>query len=186
MGWTDPTDPEFFEIAKHLGSLCLIAVNEYVPSITTSAGTSAAVRAEVAVIDGPNAGARFPDAMFFGKKIVPQLKASLGSTILGRIGHGEKQAGKNAPYIVEKATAADAAKATEYVKAHGDVNSHPVQTDTSMASSKGYAPDPAPREASTGPSLPEPPPYPGTTASASTYTQPAGVGGRAQDDEPPF
>jgi len=186
MPWSDPTDPEFFEIAKHLGSLCLIAVNEYIPTMTTSAGTGSAVRAEVAVIDGPMAGKRYPDAMFFGKKIVPQLKASHGSTILGRIGQGEKQAGKNAPFIVEKATTDDAAKATAYVQAHGDVNSQPVTTDTSMASAKGYAPDPAtPREATSSPSLPEPPPYPGTVTGGTYTNQPARVT-VPQDDDPPF
>lgn len=197
MGWSDPSESEFFEIKQHVGSLCLIAVNEYVPSMTTTMGTSPAVRAEVAIVDGPGAGKRYPDALFFGKKIVPQLKASIGSTILGRIVTGQARPGQSAPYQLEKATGEDAAKANAWVAANGDVESTPV--DTSMASPQGYAPDPSVQwrvqgqqavpaqqnlpnagypQQSQG-QMPPPPNYP------ATYTQPAGVGG-PQGDEPPF
>jgi hypothetical protein len=173
--WSDPTDPEFFEIAKHVGSLCLIAVNEHIPTMTTSIGTGSAVRAEVAVVDGPNAGNRYPDALFFGKKIVPQLKASVGSTILGRIGQGEKQPGKNAPYIVEKARPGDADKANAYVKAHGDVESKPIaQTAYQAPSDENWKVAGAAQPGSQQ-NLPTPPSYP------ATYTS---VG--AQSDEAPF
>lgn len=193
MGWTDPTDPEFFEIKKYVGSLVLVAVNEYLPVFTTAQGTAPAVRAEVAVVDGPGAGDRYPDAMFFGKRIVPQLQRSVGSTVLGRIGLGDKKAGQNAPYQLDKAGAGDAEKANAYVQAHGDVESRPVETDTSQAGGGGYAPDneqwasqrnTPPQQQ---PSLPTPPSYPTTnTGAGETYTQPARVGGGQGDDEPPF
>lgn len=194
MGWTDPSDSEFFQIKSHVGSLCLIAVNEYLPSMTTAMGTSPAVRAEVAVIDGPGAGARYPDALFFGKKIVPQLKSSVGATVLGRIVHGQAKAGQSAPYQLDKAAPGDAEKANSYVAAYGDVESKPA--DTSHAGPDGYAPDqeqwrvqqsqqaqrqaPQPQvQAQPAPQLPPPPTYP------ATFTQPATVGG-PQGDEPPF
>lgn len=190
MGWTDPSDSEMFEIKKHLGALCLIAVNEYLPSFTTSAGTSPAIKAEVAVIDGPGAGARYPDAMFFGRKIVPQMKGSVGSTILARIAQGQAQPGKGAPWQLDKAGPGDAEKANAYVKQHGDVEARPTTTDVSMASPAGYAPDTnqwASQRAQSQPSappqgLPQPPPYP--QGGPSTFTQPAAVG--AQGEEPPF
>lgn len=193
MAWTDPSDSEFFQIKSHVGSLCLIAVNEFIPSMTTAMGTGAAVRAEVAVIDGPGAGARYPDALFFGKRIVPQLKSSVGSTVLGRIVTGQAKAGQSAPYQLDKAAPGDADKANAYVSAYGDVESQPA--DTSMASSQGYAPDqeqwrvqqsqqaqrqaPQAQQQAPAPQLPPPPSYP------ATFTQPAAVGA-PQGDEPPF
>lgn len=189
MGWTDPSDSEFFEIKKHVGALCLVAVNEYVPSMTTAMGTSPAVRAEVAVIDGPGAGARYPDALFFGKKIVPQLKGSIGSTILGRIGQGQARPGQSAPYILEKAGPGDADKANAYVAQHGDVESKPTTPDVSMAGPQGYAPDNGvqwrgqPQAQPPAQGLPQPPPYP--QGNGGTYTQPARVGGPSEG-EPPF
>lgn len=193
MGWEDPSESDFFEIKQFVGCLALIAVNEYLPNFVTSMGASPAVRAEVAIIDGPQAGKRFVDALFFGKKIVPQLRNSVGSTVLGRVVKGEAKAGQSAPYQLQKATAEDGQAANAYVKAHGDVDSKPV--DTSMASPQGYAPDneqwrvqqaqqqQAPQQASQHPQLiqhqgyPPPPPMP------STYTAPAAVGA---DDQPPF
>lgn len=188
MGWTDPSDSEFFQIKTHVGSLCLIAVNEYVPSMTTAMGTGPAVRAEVAVVDGPGAGERYPDALFFGKKIVPQLKSSVGSTVLGRIVLGQAKAGQSAPYQLDKANGSDANKASAYVQTYGDVEAKPV--DTSMAGPNGYAPDneqwkvqQSQQQRATppppAPQLPPPPAYP------ATFTQPANVGA-PQGDEPPF
>lgn len=186
--WSDPNDAAFFEIKKYAptedrpGALCLIAVNEYIPSFTTAQGTAPAVRAEVAVIDGPRAGDRYPDAMFFGKRIVPQLRNSVGSVVLGRIGYGEKKAGQNAPYQLDKATAEDAQKATAYVQANGPVESKPIvqtvnQPDTSGENWKVAGAQAQSQGQSQG--LPTPPPYP------ATYTQPANAGARG-GDEPPF
>jgi hypothetical protein len=183
MGWTDPSDAEFFEIKKYIGSLVLVAVNEYIPSFTTAQGTAPAVRAEVAVVDGPGAGDRYPDAMFFGRRIVPQLQRSVGTTILGRIGQGEKKAGQNAPFQLEKAGPGDADKANAYVKTNGDVESHPI-TQTAYAApadTSGENWKVAGAQAQQAQGLPTPPSYP------STYTQPANVGaGSSGTDEPPF
>lgn len=191
MGWTDPADSDFFQLKEHIGALCLIAVNEYIPSMATSAGTTAAVRTEIVVIDGPGDPdtypAHYPEALVFGKRIVPQLKNSVGSTVLGRINQGDKQPGKNAPFQLDKAGPGDGDKASAYVKAHGDVESKPIVQDTS-ATGQGYAPDGEQWASQRGaqpqqePSLPTPPPYPGS----STYTQPARVGGGQEDDEAPF
>lgn len=183
MAWEDPAESDFFQIKNHVGALCLIAVNEYLPSFPTTMGPSQAIRAEIAVVDGPGTGKRYPDALLFNKKLVPQLRNSIGSTILARIGQGKANPGQSAPYILDKAGPGDADKANAWVAANGDIESKPA--DQSMASSQGYAPDneqwrvQQARQQQAYPQagqMPTPPQYP------SSYTSvPANQG-----DEPPF
>lgn len=140
MAWEDPSESDFFQIKDHVGALVLVAVNEYLPSFPTSMGPSQAIRAEIAVVDGPGVGKRYPDAMLFNKKIVPQLRSSIGTTILARISTGDAKPGQSAPYILAKAGLGDADKANAYVKQYGDVESAPA--DRSMANPQGtYAAD---------------------------------------------
>lgn len=183
MGWEDPSESDFFQIKNHNGALVLVAVNEYLPDFKTSMGPGQAIRAEIAVVDGPGAGMRFSDALLFNKKIVPQLRNSIGSTILARIGTGQAKAGQSAPYELHKAGHGDAELANAYVKANGDVEAK--VGDVSQAGG-GYAPDneawrvqqsqQASRPPAAAPSLPTPPPMPATYASVPAST----------DDEPPF
>lgn len=182
MAWEDPAESDFFQIKNHVGALCLIAVNEYLPAFQTAMGPGQAIRAEIAIVDGPNAGKRYPDALLFNKKLVPQLRNSIGSTILARIGQGEARPGQSAPYVLDKAGPGDPEMATAWVASNGEVEAKPV--DTSMASPQGYAPDNgmAPRNRQQqGPMLqqspmPQPPSYPRTFASVPSIN----------DDEPPF
>lgn len=139
MDWNNPDEGEYFEIKKHVGALAIIAVNEYLPNFVTSMGPGQAVRAEVVVIDGPGEGARYPDALFFGKKIVPQMKAQVGSVVLGRIGQGQARPGQSPPYVLQKATQEDGKTANDWVNTNGPVESKPV--DTSAGASGSYAPD---------------------------------------------
>lgn len=194
MGWEDPSESDFFQIKDHVGALALIAVNEYLPAMQTTMGTSPAIRAEIAIVDGPGAGKRFPDALVFNKKLIPQLRNSIGSTVLGRIGQGKANPGQSAPYILEKSAPGDAEKANAYVAQYGDVESKPA--DRSMANPQGtYAADQPQwkvqqaqqqqyqqqpqqqfQQQPQGQGYPTPPPMP------QTYVQPQHAG----NDEPPF
>lgn len=189
MDWNAPSEGEFFTIKNHVGALVILAVNEYLPAFTTSMGVSPAVKAEVAIIDGPGEGQRYPDALFFGKKIVPQMKTQVGSVILGRIITGTARPGQSAPYQLAKASLEDAELANKWVEENGSIESKPVDVS---AGGGQYAPDnenwasqrqaapAAPQQAQQGvrvvqgAGLPTPPAYPAT------------YGGATTDDEPPF
>lgn len=122
--WDDPAESDFFTIKDYVGSLCLIAVNGFTEKFATAMGERDTVRAEIAVVDGPGAGARYGEALIFGAKIVPQLKGKIGSVVLGRIGRGLAKAGQSAPYILEKATVKDAELANAWVKKNGPVEAN--------------------------------------------------------------
>lgn len=120
--WDDPAEPDFFVIKDHVGSLVIIAVNEFFEKMSTSMGERDTIKAEIAVVDGPGKDKRFPDGLLFGAKIVPQLRAKLGGApVLGTIGRGTAKAGQSAPYILIPASDEDKAKASNWVKAHGSV-----------------------------------------------------------------
>lgn len=180
--WDQPAESDFFKIAEHLGDLVLIAVNGYEQNFPTSMGPGQAIRAEIAVVEGNNAGARYADALLFNKKIVPQLKASLGSVILARIAQGTARPGQSAPYELAPFSKEDAQKANAWVKANGTVEAH-VAADPRSATGNSYAPDEAswaaarantaqPAYPAGNSRLPDPPARPKTYA--------------AVDDEPPF
>lgn len=128
MPFEAPGSADYFQMKDHIGSLVLIAVNEYKVGVSTAAGVSDIIRGEIAVVDGPGVGGRYGDSMIFGKKLVPQLRNQIGKTVLGRIRQGKADVGKSAPYILEEATLADAELANQYVKANGDVESRPSTT----------------------------------------------------------
>lgn len=182
--WDKPAESDFFKIADHLGDLVIIAVNGYEPNFPTSMGPGPAIRAEIAVVEGNKAGARYKDALLFNKKLVPQLRSSLGSVVLARIAQGVARPGQSAPYQLADFSPEDARKANEWVKANGDVVAH-VEADPRSATGNAYAPDDASwaaaRENSARPAdpypgrMPEPPARPQTYASVPD-----------QGDEPPF
>lgn len=140
--WDDPDNSEFFVIKDHVGDLLIIAVNEYIPQFPTTNGVRDTVKAEIAVVEGNGADLRFPDALLFGSKLVPQLRNKVGTTVLGRLNLGEKQAGKNAPYILDRPTAEDKALASKWVSANGSVTAQKTVTANTLTSvSAGYDDD---------------------------------------------
>lgn len=119
----DADTSDFFTIKDHVGDLVIIAVNEFKPKFPTINGDRDTIVAEVAVVEGKDADTRYSEALLFGSKLVPQLRNKIGSTVLGRIQLGDKQPGKNAPYILEKASDSDKNKASKWVNTHGIVAS---------------------------------------------------------------
>lgn len=178
MGFAEPDSPDQFKVADHVGSLALIAVNGHQPEFTTAYGTRAIIRCEIAIIDGPTAGQRYGDAMLFQSKLVPQLRGSIGQTVLGRFAKGKPQPGQNAPLILDKPTHDDVAIAEKWVQDNGDVESHPIDMT---------APPLAPvdgeqwRVGQTSPPSQLRAPA-GQVSAQARYGAPPS----AQDDEPPF
>lgn len=184
MGWTDPGESDFFKIKNHVGALALIAVSEYVPNMTTTMGPTQAIRAEVAIVDGAGAPNRWSDVLLFNKKLVPQLKNQVGSTILARIVEGPAKPGQSAPYELAKAMRDDAELANKYVQEFGDVEAK--VGDQSASTSGSYAPDNGVQWASQRQQNQPPPqsqPQGLYARSGGSYPTPPA---HPQTDEPPF
>lgn len=127
--WDKPADSEFFVIKDNVGALCIFAVNEFLPQFRTKMGTSDTIKAEIVVLDGPNAGKRYGEGLLFGRALVPQLKGKVGGKpVLGRLTQNQADAkpGQSAPYRIADPTDDDKAKASEWVKANGPIVSVPT------------------------------------------------------------
>lgn len=98
-----------------LGSLLLVTVHEHIEPIPTEFGPSRAIRADVAVLDGGLKGSVYADTLIFPKKLQSQLSGSVGGKVIGRLAQGEKQPGKNPPWQLEAATAADKVIGQKYL-----------------------------------------------------------------------
>lgn len=102
------------------GSLLLFKVvflEEHIPTAVTKPGEkSPAVRADVTVLDGPQAGKEYADALVFPKVLQAQLRSRVGQLVLGRLGRGEAKAGQSAPWKLEPATEADQQVAQQWME----------------------------------------------------------------------
>lgn len=103
-----PATGAFFDWDSHKGNLLLIMVDEYVdhiPTVHTKPGEkSPAIRADIHVLDGEDAGAAYEGTLIFAKVMIPQLKKREGKMVLARLSQGEKKKGQNAPWNLDDAT----------------------------------------------------------------------------------
>lgn len=125
--WDDPDTSDFFSIKEHVGDLVILAINGFTPDFPTINGNRDTIKAEVAIVEGNGQDTRYAEALLFGSKLVPQLRNKLGSVVLGRIALGDKQPGKNAPYILTKPTDQDKAMASDWTKRNGAVKPSKVE-----------------------------------------------------------
>jgi hypothetical protein len=89
------------------------------------------MRCDIHVLDGPKAGEEYMDSLVFPKILQAQLRRQIGMRVLGRLGKGEKQAGKNAPWTLVEATSGDYATAQRWVerRKRGEFASPSVPSD---------------------------------------------------------
>lgn len=97
------------------GSLLLIHVHDLEQGIPTQHGPSDAIRADVTMLDGPQAGETVEDSLIFPSVLRSQLRSKIGEKVLGRLGQGAAKPGKNAPWVLNPATQADAELATKWL-----------------------------------------------------------------------
>jgi hypothetical protein len=95
--------------AKDIVGELLIAIGtEVVKDVQTEYGVSDAIRADVAVLTQQNEdnsyGVVYRDILWFNVSLRNTLKKQIGQVVLARMGLGEKQPGKNAPFILVDAT----------------------------------------------------------------------------------
>jgi hypothetical protein len=120
----DPDSGDFFDWAAHYdkkkgeGDLLLIIVDEYVdhvPTVHTKSGEkSPAIRADIIVLTGDDAGGEYSQTLIFGKSMVPQLKKKAGKKVLCRLAQGEAKRGQNPPWQLR--TTSDVPKDREIAK----------------------------------------------------------------------
>jgi hypothetical protein len=99
----DPAPSAFFRCADNENRIVLVIPKTYETGISTDNGDTDAVRCDVAVLDGEEAGTFYEDTLIFGKVLTGQLKRQIGSKVLGKICKDEanKKKGKNAAWIIE-------------------------------------------------------------------------------------
>jgi len=95
-------------------SLVLIKPTNYETGISTSYGDRDAVRANITVLDGPQQGVEYDDAMVWPKVLVSQLKSKVGRKVLGRVGKGVAKKGQSAPWVLDDPTPDDIQRAKAY------------------------------------------------------------------------
>lgn len=94
--------------------LLLFSVHSVEQGINTAYGVKDAVRADVVVLDGPNAGEQFANTLVFPGVLISQLKTKVGRQVLGRLGYGQAKAGQQPPWKLEAASDAEKQAATHY------------------------------------------------------------------------
>lgn len=89
------------------GRLLLIMPTSLESDVKTSLGDKDAVRADIVVLDGPEAGEEYNDTLVFPRVLIGQLRSRVGEKVLGRLGQGQARPGQNAPWLLTEATDAD-------------------------------------------------------------------------------
>lgn len=86
----------------------VLSVEEHVPTVHTRPGEkSPAVKADVYVLDGANAGEEFVDTLIFPKILQSQLSRNVGQKVIGRLTQGTAKPGQSAPWMLAEATDTD-------------------------------------------------------------------------------
>lgn len=97
------------------GALLLFTVTKQELDVQTTFGPADPIRADVAVLDGTEAGTEYADTLVFPKALIGQLKPKIGGRVLGRLGQGQSKPGQSPPWLIGDFTDADAKIATAYL-----------------------------------------------------------------------
>jgi hypothetical protein len=117
MPFNDPgTGGDKLPLDELNGSLLLITVHEVVKDIPTSFGDTDAIRADVAALDGPLKASEYADTLIFPRVLQSQLRGSVGSMVIGRLGQGVKKPGQSPPWTLSAATDAEKATGERYLE----------------------------------------------------------------------
>jgi hypothetical protein len=107
--FNDPgTGGDRIDFKELTGALLLFDVLGVEENIPTTFGDKPAVRADVAVLDGPLKGTTYKDTLVFPLVMIGQLKRSVGGRVIGRVEQGNAKPAQNAPW--QLATASDTDK----------------------------------------------------------------------------
>lgn len=103
--------------AEIKGSLLLIEPLSVEDSIKTAYGDASAVKANVIVLDGDQAGTTYSETLIFPKLLQSAVKGAIGDQVIGRLSQGVAKPGQSAPWTLEDAStdAAAVELATPYL-----------------------------------------------------------------------
>lgn len=101
------------------GRLLLVEPKGVENGIATSYGEKNAVRADVTVIDGPNGGEEYLDALIFPGVLISQTRSLVGQKVLGRLGQGVAKPGQKPPWLLEEASEDDEKLGQRYLEHRG-------------------------------------------------------------------
>lgn len=104
-----PAEPQHVRITDHEGRLLLIRPAR-VSTEDLGYGENEVVHADFAVLDGPDAGAKYTDVIIPQRYLVATLKASReqgGNFVLGRLQKGKRGSSGHAGWVLEHHTPDD-------------------------------------------------------------------------------
>ena len=104
-----------FVVKDHVGELLLINVIDAKRIEGTEYGDADAIACDIAVLDGDHKGEEYNDSLLFSRVMFNQLKGSIGSQVLARLGQGEKKPGKTPAWILNAPTDDDTEVAGRFV-----------------------------------------------------------------------
>lgn len=116
--FNDPGTASGARITDYEGRLLLITPTGYREEIETMHGTKDAVEANVVVIDedAPTSSEKHEGLLLFQGRLIGQTKGFVGKgLVLGRLGKGTAEKGKNAPWELATATDEEKDKARAYL-----------------------------------------------------------------------
>lgn len=135
--FTGPASASGIQWADYLGRLLLIEPHGFETGIKTSNGDRDAVRADVTVIDAPDAPEEHKDTLIFPKVLISQTRSLVGEKVLGRLGQGEAKTGQNPPWKILEPTEQDVSVGVKYLESRQPKNSNPFASASSAESGSG-------------------------------------------------
>jgi hypothetical protein len=126
MTFADPStgSGEKLPLTELNGSLLLFTVKSVETDIKTAFGTTDAVKADVAVLDGPHKAETFEDTLVFPKILRSALAPNVGEMVIGRLGQGSAKPGQSPPWVLAAASDEEKAIGTAYL-AHREAITSP-------------------------------------------------------------
>lgn len=120
MTFADPASPSGIDYTALQGALLMfkvLGVEADVPTAYSIPGQkNPAIRADLTVIDGAQAGTELEDTLVFPRVLQGQLRSRVGQLVLGRLGQGVAKPGNHAPWRLEAATDQDKKMAEEWLR----------------------------------------------------------------------
>ncbi len=111
-----PASTSGIQFADLKGRLLLIEPLGIETDIPTQYGSADAVRANLHVLDGEDAGESYMDTLIFPRVLRSQLKSASTKYVLGRLGQGERKPGQSPPWKLTEATPGDEKVAVKFLE----------------------------------------------------------------------
>lgn len=113
----DPNAGDKITWEDQTGRLMLIYPLEKVEGIPTDYGDADAIRANVTILDGPNAPEELRGCLVFPRVLQGQLRNNVGTgrPVVGRLTQGQKKKGQSPPWQLTAATDAEKQTARNFI-----------------------------------------------------------------------